>query len=131
MGKPARTRLPVTHLIDSPSSHALTILPHDAAAPATLRLKKVVLAAGPWTAALCATLGLPVPPVSNLPAHSLVIRSALDAIKRASPLPVGAVFAGINGQEAGVPKPGERAHRLTAENLAQGYMKVNDFPFQA
>lgn len=127
---PAFTTLfgePLALATHSPTSHTLTVLPHHAATPTTLALTHVVITAGPWSAALCAKLRLPVPPISNLPGHSLILRPALAAVGRDSPLPVGAVFAGINGAEGGVPLPGETAHHLTATEIAQGFTASPEF----
>ena len=36
--------------------------------------EQLVLCAGPWSALTAQTLGLPVPPISNIPGHSILIR---------------------------------------------------------
>ena len=125
---PAFTTLfgePMSLSTRSPTSHTLTVQPHHCATATTLDLTAVVVCAGPWTAALCARLGLPVPPISNLPGHSLLIRPSLSAVCRATPLPVGAIFAGINGAEGGVhaSTSGEARH-LTPAERAEGHTKA-------
>lgn len=83
--------------------HNLLVQPHNSAAPLSLAVHHIVVCAGPWSAPLCAKLKLPIPPISNLPGHSLLIRPSLSAVKLSSPsLPIDAVFAGINGAQGGV-----------------------------
>ncbi|GAA5907763.1 hypothetical protein JCM5296_004528 [Sporobolomyces johnsonii] len=122
----------------SPKS-TLTFLPHPSPSspsstpsPIQLPFDKLLITAGPWSAALCAKLGLPSVPISNLPGHSLLIRPALDAFvpsqssSALSPkeLPSEAVFAGIDGAIGGMHSEAfGLARGLTPEEKAQGFTR--------
>lgn len=68
----------------------------------TLPCHTLVLATGPWTAALASKLGLFAPlgsrslalPIGNLPGHAILLRPK-------QPIPATAVFATINGARSG------------------------------
>lgn len=111
--------------LSSPSStsHILRVQPHDSPSPTTLTVTSLVIAAGPWSAALCETLLLPRVPISNLPGHSILVRPALPSQLNA--LPIGAIFAGINGSEGGVHQSAARA--LTKEEESQGFTAAPEF----
>ncbi|GJN87711.1 hypothetical protein Rhopal_000666-T1 [Rhodotorula paludigena] len=104
-------------LVKSPSSHLR--LPFD----------RLCIAAGPWSAAVCATLGLPPIPLTNLPGHSLLIRPALkDFVPLPGAphaLPAQAVFAGISGAVGGVhASTSGLARGLTDEEKAEGFTRA-------
>lgn len=59
----------------------------------TLPCTDIILTAGPWTAQVASTLGIsPVPPITNMPGHSVLVRPP-----RGSTLSATAVFASIYG----------------------------------
>ncbi|GAA5971976.1 hypothetical protein JCM21900_002624 [Sporobolomyces salmonicolor] len=118
----------------------LTFLPHPSpssrsSTPSAIQLPfdKLLITAGPWSAALCAKLGLPSVPVSNLPGHSLLIRPALDAfvpprssssVAAKKELPSEAVFAGIDGALGGMHSEAfGLARGLTPAERAQGFTR--------
>ncbi|GAA5859940.1 hypothetical protein JCM1840_001805 [Sporobolomyces johnsonii] len=117
----------------------LTFLPHPSPSspsstppPIQLPFDKLLITAGPWSAALCAKLGLPSIPISNLPGHSLLIRPALDAFVPSQSarslsrkeLPSEAVFAGIDGAIGGMHSEAfGLARGLTPEEKAQGFTR--------
>ncbi|BGP13121.1 hypothetical protein JCM10213v2_001040 [Rhodosporidiobolus nylandii] len=102
-------------------------------APTLLALDKLVIAAGPWSAAVCSQLALPPIPLSNLPGHSLLIRPSLSGYTPPSAatttdgrvaLPSEALFAGISGAVGGVhASTSGLARGLTEEEKAEGYTR--------
>ncbi|KAI5478667.1 FAD dependent oxidoreductase [Pseudohyphozyma bogoriensis] len=83
---------------------------------------KLLITAGPWTAALLDRLSLPQLPIINLPGHSVIIRPALSSKE----LPAEAVFAGISTTAGGhrtSTSKSKSARSLTAEELSEGYTK--------
>ncbi|GAA5830619.1 hypothetical protein JCM11251_002535 [Rhodosporidiobolus azoricus] len=97
-------------------------------APYSLPLHTLVVAAGPWSAAVCAELDLPHIPLTNLPGHSLLIRPAPhdDLLRRSGlrELPSEAVFAGISGATGGVhASTSGLARGLTDEEKKEGYTR--------
>ncbi|GAA5905455.1 hypothetical protein JCM6882_003166 [Rhodosporidiobolus microsporus] len=94
----------------------------------SLPLHTLVVAAGPWSAAVCAELDLPPIPLTNLPGHSLLIRPAPhdDLLRRSGlkELPSEAVFAGISGAVGGVhASTSGLARGLTEEEKREGYTR--------
>lgn len=99
-------------LVISPSRHSCSI-------PLTLNASKILVAAGPWSAALCAKLSLPPIALTNLPGHSIILRPATS-----KPLPAEAIFAGISGGAVGVHASTSGAARsLTLKELGDGYTR--------
>ncbi|GAA6005350.1 hypothetical protein JCM10207_002947 [Rhodosporidiobolus poonsookiae] len=113
----------------SPSgTRTLTVVPHSSpSSPLSLTALSIVVAAGPWSALLCAQLGLPSIPLINLPGHSLLIRPNLSGyVPRGSEhaLPSEAVFAGISGAVGGVhASTSGLARGLSDEEKAEGYTR--------
>ncbi|GAA5927723.1 hypothetical protein JCM10213_000876 [Rhodosporidiobolus nylandii] len=120
----------------SSSRRTLSIRPHpfsSSSAPTLLALDKLVIAAGPWSAAVCSQLALPPIPLSNLPGHSLLIRPSLSGYTPPSAatttdgrvaLPSEALFAGISGAVGGVhASTSGLARGLTEEEKAEGYTR--------
>ncbi|GAA6020319.1 hypothetical protein JCM8202_002620, partial [Rhodotorula sphaerocarpa] len=91
-------------------------------APRSLPFDRLLIACGPWSAAVCETLKLPPLPLTNLPGHSLLIRPASGA--HTVDLPSEAVFAGIDGSVGGVhASTSGLARGLTDEEKAEGYTR--------
>ena len=57
---------------------------------------KLLVCAGPWSRAVCETLGLPLPAVSNLPGHSVHIRPVPKKLDES--LVGKTIFAGVEGE---------------------------------
>ncbi|BGP37043.1 hypothetical protein JCM10449v2_000947 [Rhodotorula kratochvilovae] len=118
----------------SSGKRTLAVAPHaDPAnpslrpAPLSLPLDRLLVAAGPWSAAVLSTLGLPSIPLTNLPGHSLLIRPSLAGYTPApgsTALPSEAVFAGISGAVGGVhASTSGLARGLTDEEKSEGYTR--------
>ncbi|TXT05072.1 hypothetical protein VHUM_03892 [Vanrija humicola] len=60
---------------------------------------KLIIAAGPWSAEVCRTLGIPPVPVGTLPGHSVLLRPVMPEIYKGI-LPAEAILAGL-GATAG------------------------------
>ncbi|KAM0787781.1 hypothetical protein ACM66B_003836 [Microbotryomycetes sp. NB124-2] len=110
----------------SSNKHVLTVRLTDSpnAAPLALPVSKLVIAAGPWSAAVCAQLRLPRINLTNLPGHSLLIRPAVTS--EASTIDPCAVFAGI-GPDANLGvehATGGTGRLLTAQEQAMGYTEA-------
>ncbi|GAA5991498.1 hypothetical protein JCM10908_005734 [Rhodotorula pacifica] len=95
---------------------------------------RLLVACGPWSAAVCETLDLPPIPLTNLPGHSLLIRpapsSSSDRNPSSSPvdLPPEAVFAGIDGSVGGVhASTSGLARGLTKEEKREGFTRSPEF----
>ncbi|KAL8286462.1 hypothetical protein RQP46_004479 [Phenoliferia psychrophenolica] len=104
----------------SSPSRTLQITPHAPYdSPISLSATSFLVAAGPWSAALCRTLNLPPIPLTNLPGHSIILRPFTSI-----PLPATAIFAGISGGAVGVHASTSGAARsLTLAELGDGYTK--------
>ncbi|TNY24262.1 FAD dependent oxidoreductase [Rhodotorula diobovata] len=123
----------------SSPKRTITILPHAAdtstsssrPSPISVALDRLVIAAGPWSAAVCSTLGLPPIPLTNLPGHSLLIRPSLSGYSPhpgTTTLPSQAVFAGISGAVGGVhASTSGLARGLTPEEKAEGFTRSPEF----
>lgn len=97
-----------------------------ASTPHSLPFDRLLIACGPWSAAVCETLKLPPLPLTNLPGHSLLIRPARSSTAGANTinLPSEAVFAGIDGSVGGVhASTSGLARGLTDEEKAEGYTR--------
>ncbi|KAK4702732.1 hypothetical protein P7C70_g3487, partial [Phenoliferia sp. Uapishka_3] len=103
-------------------TRTLEITPHSSEeSPIVLTADSFLVAAGPWSAALCAKLSLPPIPLTNLPGHSIILR---PRISQTSHLPAEAIFAGISGAAVGVHASTSGAARsLTLEELGDGYTR--------
>lgn len=99
---------------------------------------RLLVACGPWSAAVCETLGLPPIPLTNLPGHSLLIRPASQRPTSDPPpatlgsgsvdLPPEAVFAGIDGAVGGVhASTSGLARGLTDEEKRDGFTRSPEF----
>ena len=90
---------------------------------------RLLVACGPWSAAVCETLGLPPIPLTNLPGHSLLIRPATsDQHPTSVDLPPEAVFAGIDGAVGGVhASTSGLARGLTDEEKRDGFTRSPEF----
>lgn len=93
---------------------------------------RLLVACGPWSAAVCETLGLPPIPLTNLPGHSLLIRAASRTSDQHSTtsvdLPPEAVFAGIDGAVGGVhASTSGIARGLTDEEKREGFTRSPEF----
>lgn len=120
--------LPAT--IAPSAQRTLTFVAHDInATPIELPFDRLLVAAGPWSAAVCEQLSLPSIPLTNLPGHSLLIRPALSLFtpssnSSSSELPSEAVFAGISGAVGGVhASTSGLARGLTDEEKREGYTR--------
>ncbi|GAA5856401.1 hypothetical protein JCM8547_008727 [Rhodosporidiobolus lusitaniae] len=103
--------IPLLPSFPSPSSTSPIHLPVD----------HLVVAAGPWSAAVLAQLSLPSIPLRNLPGHSLLIRPNLTDFPFDT-LPSAAVFAGISGAVVGVhASTSGLARHLTAAEKSAGF----------
>lgn len=108
----------------------LTFVSHESnATPVELPFDHLLIAAGPWSAAVCEQLSLPSIPLTNLPGHSLLIRPALSLFtpssnSSSSDLPSEAVFAGISGAVGGVhASTSGLARGLTDQEKREGYTR--------
>ncbi|TKA53306.1 hypothetical protein B0A53_04324 [Rhodotorula sp. CCFEE 5036] len=94
---------------------------------------RLLVACGPWSAAVCETLGLPPIPLTNLPGHSLLIRPASRTPDQhhsttSVDLPPEAVFAGIDGAVGGVhASTSGLARGLTDEEKRDGFTRSPEF----
>ncbi|GAA5971400.1 hypothetical protein JCM11641_008339 [Rhodosporidiobolus odoratus] len=116
---------------DPSSSSSVATKPSSLSIP----FDTLTIAAGPWSAAVCAELNLPLISLTNLPGHSLLIRPALQLYTdstsptstqphRTKQLPPEAVFAGISGAVSGVhASTSGLARGLTQEETAEGYTR--------
>lgn len=91
----------------------------------TLPFDRLLIACGPWSAAVCDSLNLPPIPLTNLPGHSLLIRPATSTTHPSDvELPSEAVFAGIDGSVGGVhASTSGLARGLTDEEKREGYTR--------
>ncbi|BGO88660.1 hypothetical protein NBRC10512_003488 [Rhodotorula toruloides] len=128
LARAASAVLPAT--LAPSAKRTLTFVPHDSSASSVeLPFDRLLVAAGPWSAAVCEKLSLPPIPLTNLPGHSLLIRPALDlftpsASSSTSDLPSEAVFAGISGAVGGVhASTSGLARGLTEEEKREGYTR--------
>lgn len=95
----------ITHLATPVSiertGESRTLLVDDPSIPG-IPLDKLLLAAGPWTAHVAKKLGLPVPAITNIPGHSIILRPAdseSDSPSSSHPPEAGETFfAGISGE---------------------------------
>lgn len=94
-----------------------------------LPFDRLLVACGPWSAAVCATLQLPPIPLTNLPGHSLLIRPGTsDRHPSSVELPPEAVFAGIDGSVGGVhASTSGLARGLTDVEKREGYTRSPEF----
>ena len=92
--------------------------------PRTVKYDKLVLTAGPWTAALASTLGLPVPRISNLPGHSILIRPRPDTFDPCSESQT--VFAGLSGKGVGL-EAAFTEESTTGKEKVGGYTRSVEF----
>ncbi|GAA5850835.1 hypothetical protein JCM9279_003941 [Rhodotorula babjevae] len=123
--------------LDSSSRRTITIAQHaDRPSPSstlTVTLDRLVVAAGPWSAAVLSTLNLPRIPLTNLPGHSLLIRPSLAGFtprpgSSSTALPPEAVFAGISGAIGGVhASTSGLARGLTPEEKREGFTRSPEF----
>ncbi|BGP29169.1 hypothetical protein JCM10296v2_000907 [Rhodotorula toruloides] len=117
-------------MIAPSAKRTLTFVPLDSnATPTEIPFDRLLVAAGPWSAAVCEKLSLPPIPLTNLPGHSLLIRPALNLYtpstsSSTSDLPSEAVFAGISGAVGGVhASTSGLARGLTEEEKREGYTR--------
>ncbi|GAA5892172.1 hypothetical protein JCM8208_001462 [Rhodotorula glutinis] len=125
--------------LDPSSRRTITIVPRaDLPSPLStstlsLTLDRLVVAAGPWSAAVLSTLNLPPIPLTNLPGHSLLIRPSLTGFvprpdASSTALPPEAVFAGISGAVGGVhASTSGLARGLTPDEKREGFTRSPEF----
>lgn len=120
----------------SSTARSLTLRPH--ATPRSmysLRYSTLIIAAGPWSSAVCETLSLPALPLSNLPGHSILVRPALAPTPSSISteqgplhLPNEAVFAGLSGAAMGVhASTSGEARSLTDKERSEGFTRSPEF----
>ena len=73
---------------------------------------KLLVCAGPWSRAVCKTLGLPLPAVSNLPGHSVHIRPVPKKLDES--LVGKTIFAGVEGES----EPGDIVRNVESPSSA-------------
>ncbi|GAA6038057.1 hypothetical protein JCM8097_007521 [Rhodosporidiobolus ruineniae] len=109
----------LVHLTPDPTSSTTS-----SASSILLPFTKLVIAAGPWSGAVCTEFGLSAIPLTNLPGHSLLIRPSLSGYLGGDELPSEAVFAGIAGAVGGVhASTSGLARGLTDEEKKEGYTR--------
>ncbi|KPV76733.1 uncharacterized protein RHOBADRAFT_51732, partial [Rhodotorula graminis WP1] len=129
--------------LDPSNRRTITILPRaDRPSPSSSRpstsilslsVDRLVVAAGPWSAAVLSTLNLPPVPLTNLPGHSLLIRPSLAGFtprpgSSSTALPPEAVFAGISGAVGGVhASTSGLARGLTPDEKREGFTRSPEF----
>jgi glycine/D-amino acid oxidase-like deaminating enzyme len=92
----------ITHIATPTSLDQGTRTVHITSAKGELAVPydRLIFSVGPWSAPTARSLGLPVPPVSNLPGHSILIRPARDG--GFDPCAeTETVFAGLSGRRTG------------------------------
>lgn len=98
----------ITHIatptsLDIPSRIVHLSTSASSSSPSSLSFDQLLLSAGPWSASLARTLHLPIPPIYNLPGHSILIRPSKSQTDSFDPCSeCESVFAGLTGKSIGI-----------------------------
>jgi glycine/D-amino acid oxidase-like deaminating enzyme len=105
-GRPSRLQLSASSLPE-----ALEITLESDGQASVLPCTDLIITAGPWTASVLSTLGLPALPLGTLPGHSVIIRAPANHEPSAT-----AVFASIYGANRRAPGGGAAPPARTTES---------------
>lgn len=90
----------ITHIATPTRLNLAARLLNISTRPDPIPFTHLLLCAGPWSAPTARSLGLPIPPISNLPGHSIILRPKVGDV---DPCAVTeSVFAGLSGRSIGV-----------------------------